>query len=247
MIVSQLESRSDIELELELESELESQVEAWVELEDLELEDAAVDGASSRSSKRLPGPTSAETLRTEPTTRGNLVETEWQAQVVPINREQICTLTNQNVIPITCITTEAVNTKNVLILILIFLGRGFLTMRCNIGRQTHVRSKGISMVIYPLHKLSLSARAAKIQVGEGPFQICHGALPIHPQTTTCLPEQAINYTLHTRRNYATPPFDMLLTLRELLQTAVSNQLLNCPNMLAMSSANGSRGNLPSTL
>ena len=43
--MSQLESVSEPQLALELESELESEVEAEVELEELELEDAAVNGA----------------------------------------------------------------------------------------------------------------------------------------------------------------------------------------------------------
>ena len=158
---------------------------------------------------------------------------------MPTNRGRMCTLTNENVIPVRCITTEAVNTNNVLVLIFIFLGHGFLRDRCNIGRQTHVRSKGISMVIYPLHEFRLRARAAKVQIGEQPFQICYGALPIHPQTTMCLSEQAFNFTLDTRRNHVTPPFEMLLGLRKLLQTAVSKPLLNCLNMFGITSANGS--------
>ena len=93
-----------------------------------------------------------------------------QAQL-PINRGRMCTLTNENVIPFTCITTEAVNTNNVLILIFIFLRHGFLRDRCSISRQTHVRSKGIGMVIYPPHELRLRAGAAKVQIGEQPFQI----------------------------------------------------------------------------
>ena len=79
---------------------------------------------------------------------------------MPTNRGRMCTLTNDNVIPLRCITIEAVNTNNVLILIFIFLGHGFLKDRCSIGRQTHVRSKGISMVIYPLHEFRLRAKAA---------------------------------------------------------------------------------------
>ena len=43
--MSQSESESEPELEQVLESEVESKVEAEVELEELELEDAAVDGA----------------------------------------------------------------------------------------------------------------------------------------------------------------------------------------------------------
>ena len=60
---SELESKSEseLELELELESELESEVEAEVELEELELEDAAVNGAWAGSAKRLPSPTCAKT------------------------------------------------------------------------------------------------------------------------------------------------------------------------------------------
>ena len=170
------------------------------------------------------------------------MERRCQAQLVPTNHGRMCTLTNENVIPIRCITTEAVNTNNDLILIFIFLIHGFLKDGCSIGRQTHVRSKGIGMVIYPLHEFRLRARAAKIQIGEQPFQICYGALPIHPQTTTCLPEQAFNFTLHTRRNHATPPFEMLLGLRELLQTAVSKPLWNCLNIFGISSAKGSKGN-----
>ena len=59
--MSQLESESDSELELELEYELNSEVDAELELEELELEYAAVDGAYSRSSKRLRGLTYVET------------------------------------------------------------------------------------------------------------------------------------------------------------------------------------------
>ena len=164
---------------------------------------------------------------------------------MPTNRGRMCTLTNENVIPIICITTEAVNTNNVLILIFIFLRHGFLKDRCSIGRQTHVRSKG--MVIYPLHEFRFRARAAKIQIGEQPFQICYGALPIHPQTTTCLPEQAFNFTLHTKRNHATPPFEMLFGLRKLLQTAVSKPLLNRLNKFGIISAKGSKGNCTDVL
>ena len=142
-----------------------------------------------------------DTLRTQPTTRRNLLERRCQAQLVPTNHGRMCTLTNENVIPMRCITTEAVNTNNVLILIFIFLNHGFLKDRCNIGRQTHVRWKGIGMVIYLLHEFRLRARAAKVQIGQQPFQICYGALPIHPQTSTCLPEQAFNFTLHTTSPY----------------------------------------------
>ena len=48
-----------------------------------------------------------DTLRTQPTTRRNLLERRCQAQLVPTNRGRMCTLTNENVIPIRCITTEA--------------------------------------------------------------------------------------------------------------------------------------------
>ena len=97
------------------------------------------------------------------------------------------------------------------------------------------------MVIYLVHEFRLRARAANVQTGEQSFQICYGALPIHPQTTTCLPEQSFNLTLHTRCNHATP-FEMLLGLCKLLQTAVSKPLLNCLNMFGISSAKGSKGN-----
>ena len=61
-------------------------------------------------------------------------------------------------------------------------------------------------------------------------------------TTTCLPEQAFNFTLHTRRNHAHRAFEMLLSLRELLQTVVSKPFLKCLNMFGISSAKGSKGN-----
>ena len=75
-----------------------------------------------------------DTLGTQPTTRRNFPERRCQAQLVPTNRGRMCTLTNENVIPMRCITTEAVNTNNVLILIFIFLSHGFLRDRCTIGR-----------------------------------------------------------------------------------------------------------------
>ena len=105
---------------------------------------------------------------------------------MPTNRGRMCTLTNENVIPIRCITTKAVNTNNVLILIYIFLSHGFLRDRCGIGRQTHVRSKGISRVMYPLHEFRLRAKAAKVQIGEQPFQICYAALPKQPRASVQL-------------------------------------------------------------
>ena len=49
-----------------------------------------------------------------------------EAQLVPTDRGRMCTLTNENVIPITCITIEALNTNDLLVLIFIFLGHGFL-------------------------------------------------------------------------------------------------------------------------
>ena len=79
-------------------------------------------------------------------------------------------------------------------------------------------------------------------MGETTFQICYGARPIHPQTTACLPAQAFNFTLHSRRNHATAPFEILVALRELLQTAVSKPFWNCLNMFGISSAKGSKGN-----
>ena len=57
---------------------------------------------------------------------------------MPTNRGRMCTLTNENVISIICITTEAVKTNDVVILIFISLSHGFLRDRCSIGRQTHV-------------------------------------------------------------------------------------------------------------
>ena len=93
------------------------------------------------------------------------MERRCQAKLVPTNRGKMCTLTNENVITIKCITTEAINTKNVLILIFIFLSHGFLRDRCSISKQTHVRWKGVSMVIYQLHGFRHRARATKVQTG----------------------------------------------------------------------------------
>ena len=186
MTLSQSESESESKLELELESELESEVQAEVELE---MQPSMVH-SEDQPSGYLVQPVQRHT-RTQPTTRRNLLERRCQAQLVPTNRGRMCTLTNENVIPIRCIIIEAVNTNNVLIL--------------SIGRQTHVRSKGIGMVIYPLHEFRLRVIAGKVQIGEQPFQICYGALPIHPQTTTCLGEQVFNFTPHTRRNQGEQP------------------------------------------
>ena len=86
--------------------------------------------------------------------------------MVPTNGGRMCTLTNENVILVRCMTIGVVNTNNVLILIFIFLGHRFLRDGCSIGKQTHVRSKGMGMVIYPLHEFRLRARAAKVQIGD---------------------------------------------------------------------------------
>ena len=59
--MSHSKSEKEFGLQLELELELESKVESEVELEELGLEDAPVDGAPSRSAKRLPRLGCAET------------------------------------------------------------------------------------------------------------------------------------------------------------------------------------------
>ena len=75
-----------------------------------------------------------DTLWTQSTTRRNSPERRCQAQLVPTGRGTMCTLTNENVIRIRCITNEAVNTNNVLILIFVFLSHGFLKDTCSIGQ-----------------------------------------------------------------------------------------------------------------
>ena len=80
------------------------------------------------------------------------------------------------------------------------LSHDFLRHGCNVCRQTHIHTKGISVIIHPLHEPSLKGRGTQVQISQQPLQICNNALPIRTQTTSCLLEQTFHLTLHSKEN-----------------------------------------------
>ena len=121
-----------------------------------------------------------------------------QAQLVPSNCGKMCTFTKEDIIALRCITTEAMDTHNVFIFAFSLISHGFSRHGCTIRRETHTGTKGISVIIHTLHELSLKARGTQVQISQQRLQICNSALPIQTQTTTCLPEQTFNLTLHSK-------------------------------------------------
>ena len=119
------------------------------------------------------------------------------SQLVPSNYGRMCTFTNEDTIALGCITTKAMNTNNVFIFTFALIRHGFLGHGYTVRRKTHIRTKGIGVIIHALHELSLRARGTQVQISQQPLQICSSAFPIQTQTTTCLPEQRFHLTLHS--------------------------------------------------
>ena len=53
----------------------------------------------------------------------------------------MCTFTNENIIALGCITTEAMNTNDVFIFAFGLISHGFLKHRCTVHWETHIRTK----------------------------------------------------------------------------------------------------------
>ena len=161
---------------------------------------------------------------------------------MPSNRGRTCALTNEDIIALGCITTQAMNTNNVFIFTSILISHGFLRHGYSVRKKTHIHTKGIGVIIHALHELSLRARGTQVQISQQPLHICNSAWPIQTQTTTCLPEQTFHLTLHSGGNHTTTPFEVLLGFCKLLQAAVSKPIMHSTHTCSITNAKGNQCN-----
>ena len=74
------------------------------------------------------------TLDTTETSK-NLTQGWSQTQLVPSNCGRMCTLTNEDIVALKCITTKAMNTNSVFIFAFTVLSHGFLGHGCNVCKR----------------------------------------------------------------------------------------------------------------
>ena len=101
--------------------------------------------------------------------------------LVPSDHGGMCTLTNEDIIALRCITTNAMNTNNVFIFVFGVLSHGFLTHGCNVRRQTQKHTKGIGVVIHPLHELSRRAKGTQVEISSNCFKFATVHCPFKPK------------------------------------------------------------------